>query len=58
MSCNSCKERIELLKRAREAYRRSDTPEVRRLIMEVFGTAVHDVDRVIAVVMSKLKESP
>lgn len=44
MACASCKERAELLWRAREAYRRGDMPEARRLLREMFGTVVKDVD--------------
>jgi hypothetical protein len=39
--------------RAREAYRRGDMPEVKRLLREIFGTAVKDVDRLILAIVSK-----
>lgn len=58
MACDGCKERTELLTRAREAYRRGDMPEVRRLVREVFGTAIVDIDSLIsAIVRAKSKRS-
>ena len=51
MACNGCKERSELLKRAREAYHCGDMPEVKRLLKEAFGTAVKDMDRLILAVV-------
>ena len=37
MSCSGCAERRRLLAEAREAYRRGDIAEVRRLLKEMFG---------------------
>lgn len=51
MSCSSCRERAEMLMRAREAYQRGDMPEVRRLVSEVFGTALKDVDKLVTMVI-------
>lgn len=48
----SCRERAALLVRAREAYQRDDIPEVKRLLIELFGTALKDVDRFISVVVA------
>ena len=45
MACASCKERAELLWRARQAYSRGDMPEARRLLKEMFGTVIKDVDK-------------
>ena len=45
MACASCKERAELLWRAREAYKLGDMPEAQRLLREMFGTVVKDVDK-------------
>jgi hypothetical protein len=53
MVCRSCAERSELLMRAREAYQRGDMSEVRRLLREIFGTAIKDVDRLISAIVSK-----
>jgi len=51
MACPGCKERSELLAKAREAYRRGDMQEAKRLLKEMFGTAVRDVDTHISMVM-------
>lgn len=56
MSCLSCAERRRLLVQAHEAYQRGDMSEVRRLLSEMFGTAVEDVDRFISA-LSKPKLS-
>jgi hypothetical protein len=54
MPCASCRERAELLKRAREAYQRGDMPEAQRLLKEMFGTVVKDVDKHVSVVIHGL----
>jgi len=51
MACAGCKERAELFKRAREAYQRGDILEAKRLLKEMFGTAVRDVDTHISMVI-------
>lgn len=45
MACASCKERAELLWKAREAYKLGDMPEAHRLLKEVFRTVISDVDK-------------
>ena len=45
MACQSCKERAELLWKARQAYNLGDMPEARRLLKEMFGTVIKDVDK-------------
>ena len=34
--------------KAHEAYKRGDIPEARRILSEVFGTAIQDVGKLIA----------
>ena len=45
MACASCKERAELLWKARQAYHLGDMPEATRLLKEVFRTVISDVDK-------------
>lgn len=54
MACASCKERAELLWRAREAYKLGDIPEAHRLLREMFGTVVRDVDKHVSVIADSL----
>lgn len=59
MACASCKERAELLWRAREAYKLGDVPEAHRLLSKMFGTVVKDVDKhVSAVIHGLLSNKP
>lgn len=62
MACASCKERAELLMRAREAYRRGDMPEAQQLLRKMFGTVIKDVDKlerhVSAVIHGMLSNKP
>lgn len=54
MPCMSCRERAELLRRAREAYKLGDILEAQRLLREMFGTVVKDVDKHISAVIHGL----
>jgi hypothetical protein len=40
--------------RAREAYQRGDIPEAQRLLREMFGTVVKDVDKHVSMVIHGL----
>jgi hypothetical protein len=51
VACASCRERAELLMRAREAYQRGDMPEAQRLLRKMFGTVVKDVDKHISMII-------
>jgi hypothetical protein len=45
MACLSCKERAELLWRARIAYQNGDISEATQLLKQMFRTAISDVDK-------------
>lgn len=51
MACMGCAERGELLVKMREAYRRGDMSEAKRLLKEMLGSALKDVEKLSELVM-------
>jgi len=45
MACLKCKERAELIWKARIAYGSGDMPEATRLLKEVFRSVISDVNQ-------------